>query len=375
MSIRIEIPSINGAIEAGITIGVDSSLPEDRKLPILMQGNVVATLAMVKQTAALWAYGQFTDVNARRLFVNGVLGLIDTGLICTSGEEMLADGDWCMVVAPSAPTAAQKALIEGVVTRDDMLKAITVAVATKANFWLMNHHTGQGQVAGYVKKVLDVFYPQAVNDQVVSAAHNLGHFASTLKVLSLADIRGLRAAESVIMAEGASINLSADSKLRFTSMPAGTHRLAIAYEAAKRLVRSVYGIYCPGVQDFDAIPGLRNRVLEAPATFHIGASYLTGHPRADYQDTDMNSYLGRLGTFINTLYKQSTLAKSPHLVIARVESYDDYDADFKALLGRIQIAQAAARGRMVEAQIEEFTGAAADVMGRLRTLYAVPARR
>ncbi|KAM0726700.1 hypothetical protein ACS0PU_007884 [Formica fusca] len=373
MAINIDIPSINGAIEAGITIGVDSSLPEDKKLPILMQGVAPAALAVVKQHAALWAYVQFTDATARRLFVNGVLGVIDTGLIYAVQD--LPDGDWVKANVAQQATAVQKQAIEGIVVRDDMLKAVTVAVATKANFWLMNHHTGQGQVAGYVKKVLDVFYPNAVNDQVVSAAYNLGHFTSTLRVLGLAEIAGLKVSVPFVRAEGASITLSADSKLRFTSMPAGTHRLAIAYEAAKRLVRSVYGVYCPAVEDFAAIPELRARIIEASARYHIGASYLTGEARADYQDTDMNNYLGRLGTFISTLYRQSTLAKSPHLVIARVESYDDYDADFKALLGRIQVAQAAARGRMVEAQIEEFAGAAADVMGRLRNAYAIPARR
>lgn len=53
------------------------------------------------------------------------------------------------------------------------------------------------------------------------------------------------------------------------------------------------------------------------------ASYLTGESRPDYADADMNNYLGRLGTFINTLYRNSILAKSPHLAVVRVESYDD----------------------------------------------------
>jgi len=86
------------------------------------------------------------------------------------------------------PTNEDKAAIEAIVNIEAINTAITVAIATKANFWLMNHHTGQGQVAGYVKKVLEVFYPNAVTDQVVSAAHNLGHFCSTLNILSLAEI-------------------------------------------------------------------------------------------------------------------------------------------------------------------------------------------
>lgn len=41
------------------------------------------------------------------------------------------------------------------------------------------------------------------------------------------------------------------------------------------------------------------------------ALYLTGESRADYADIDMNNYLRRLGTFINSLYRNSVLAKSP----------------------------------------------------------------
>lgn len=152
-------------------------------------------------------------------------------------------------------------------------------------------------------------------------------------------------------------------------MPAGTHRLTIAYEAAKRLVRSIYVAYCPGIEDFGVLPQLRNSVLAAPARYLIGASYLTGEPRADYFDTDNNALLGRLGTFITTLYKQSTLAKSPHLTAARIESYDDYDADFKASLGRIQAAQAAARGRLMEQQIAQFAAAPEEVIRGVRDAF------
>lgn len=180
MAININLPSINGEIEAGITIGVDASLPDDKKLPILKIARDVAGLNLVKQHAAMWAYRQFTDMTARQLFVNGVLGLIDTGCICHIND--VADGDWFYQMTTTAPTNEDKAAIEAIVNVEAINKAITVAIATKANFWLMNHHTGQGQVAGYVKKVLEVFYPNAVTDQVVSAAHNLGHFCSTLKI-------------------------------------------------------------------------------------------------------------------------------------------------------------------------------------------------
>lgn len=369
--IRIVLPSINGEIEAGITVGVDASLPDDKKLPILLVGGVPAQLAVIKQNCLSWGLNKFTDNTAKALFLNGISGLLDTGLICTtpSTDGGTPDGDWYKTLTEFPLDEAGKTALTSTITLEAVKKAVTVAIATKANFWLMNHHTGQGQVAGYVKKVLDVFYPNAVTDQVVSAAHNLGHFTSTLFILNMAGIAGVRGAASYVKVEGASIRLSDDSKLRFQSMPAGTHRLAVAYEAAKRLIRSVYAPFCPGVEDFSALPGLRDTVMRSPVTYHIGASYLTGQARADYQDTDMNSYLGRLGTFINTLYKQSTLAKSPHMVPAKVESYDDYDADFKANLGRIQTVQTHARGRVLEEHLGAMAVASPDVLDEIRQAY------
>lgn len=158
MAININLPFINGEIEAGITIGVDASLPDDKKLSILQVGRKVADIGLVKQHAAMWAYRQFNDMTARQLFVNGILGLIDTGCICHVRD--VPDGDWFYQMTAIAPTAEEKTAIEALVNVEAINKAITVAIATKANFWLMNHHTGQGQVAGYVKKVLEVFLPK-----------------------------------------------------------------------------------------------------------------------------------------------------------------------------------------------------------------------
>lgn len=347
--IGIHLPSLNGDIEAGITIGVDAKLSDADKLPILVTAGNASSVANVKQHAVTWAYRRVTEVNARKLFINGIAGLIDVGLICTLDQH--PDGDWRKEVSALVPTQDEANAIQGIVSDLELKRAVTVVIATKANFWLQNHHTGQGAVTGYVKKVLDLFYPGAMTDQLINVAHSLGHFASTLRVLHMAEIPNIRNSVTFVSSENVRLKLSNDAKLRFSSMPTGTHRLAISFEAAKRLVRSVYIKYCPNADDFLSIPPIRNDVIARPAYYHIGASYLTGSARADYNDTDCNSYLGRLGTFINTLYKNSTLAKSPHITQAKVESYDDYDADWRAILGRIQAAQATARGRIVEESI------------------------
>lgn len=376
MSFNINLPSINGELEAGITIGVDSSLPDEKKLPILTLAGKPAAIEVVKQHAAVWAFAQHMEARARRLLVNGVIGLIDTGCLCYTGEDrsLIPDGDWRFQSTTMSPTQDVINAVQALCSVEDIGKAVTVAIATKANFWLMNHHTGQGNVVGYVKKVLEVFYGAEVLMALVEAAHSLGHFCSTLKILSLANIAGLREVRVLIQATGSSVKLSADTTLRFSSMPAGTHRLAVAFEAARRLVRSSYAPFCPDVQDFRSIPEVRDSVMTRPASYHIGASYLTGLPRADYQDTDNNAYLGRLGTYIQVLYKKSTLARSPHMQIDRVEGYDDYDPEFKGTLTRIQAAQAMARGKILEEQAKAFQQAPEEVMRAVRAKYA-PVRR
>lgn len=66
-------------------------------------------------------------------------------------------------------------------------------------------------------------------------------------------------------------------------------------------------------------------------SYHVGASCLMGAPRANYNDSDADQYLGRLGTFTNTMSPKntSTLAKSPHLASEMIQSYPDFSADFE----------------------------------------------
>lgn len=274
----VDLPSINGNIEAGITVGVDSSLPDENKLPILYQGGRICARNLVKVVAGHWATRQrfITDAQAKSLLLNGIIGLIDLGLLTTCND--IPDGDWKKIQAHDPITEEESREIAKAVTQENVAKAIAIIVTTKANFWLLNHHTGQGQVQGYVKKILDVcvFYGGNVTEQVVTAAYTLGHYTSTLKILTIAEVRSIRPSDTIIQCEGSNLTLSQDAKLRFQSMPAGTHRLGVAYESAKRLVRGVYAKYCPGLSDFTHLPRIREMVMGDPARYHVGASYLTG---------------------------------------------------------------------------------------------------
>jgi hypothetical protein len=123
-----------------------------------------------------------------------------------------------------------------------------------------------------------------------------------------------------------------DAKLRFASNPAGTHRLAVCYEAAKRLSKYQYAYYCPGISEFNVLPQWRRVILQNPAKYHVGSLYLTGEKDTSFQDTSCDPFIGRLGTYVNQVAARSTLCKSPHFQLDRVEGAPDFDPNWKSIL-------------------------------------------
>lgn len=87
-----------------------------------------------------------------------------------------------------------------------------------------------------------------------------------------------------------------DVMLRLKSFPAGTARLGIVYALASRLLKHPTAALLSDPGSFSSIPQERQKVLENPAKYHIGADYLTGRREA-YEDTVFSEYLGRAGTW------------------------------------------------------------------------------
>lgn len=358
MSITINLPTINGALEAGLAVGTDVSLADDAKLPICS----AASLGDAVKQAAVWAYTKFagSPQEVLEMYVSGAAICIQGALCRMIGVSL--DGDWkeagANIAGLSVP--ADVGPIQAMISSTNYQRALTIIVATRANWWLTNHHTGQGECQGYTRKVLVSFFGQGFTKAHVDMAHTIGHWASTIHVLGLADITGLRAVGGPLHPNPIPISLSTDAKMRFTSMPAGTHRLVIAYEAAKRLVKSPIAAYCPEVEAFATIPATRSTVLARLSAHHIGASYLTGAPRADYADTSNEIFLGRLGTYIQALFPRSTLAASPHISKQKVESYEDYSAEWANILQQFKTLAITSGNAAIQA-LTQATQAGADI--------------
>lgn len=270
---------------------------------------------------------------------------------------------------PVVPTTGHgsKDNASALISKDAVQQAASVIIATKANWWVMNHHTGQGKLAGYAGKVLNIYFGNNVPADIVSMAHRAGHWCSTLHLLNEAGISSLRRVVPQVPPASNTLVLSMDAMLRFTSLPAVTHRLAVAFEAAKRLLRTEVGRYCPDVLEFVNIPPKRHDVLRAPAKFHIGASYLTRADKADYNDQEMGGYLGRLGTFVCCMFPKSTLASSPHLEKPKVQSYEDYSPEWETLLTQYKINSSAATETALQSIGASTSGVAANAYSNART--------
>ncbi|PNF35906.1 hypothetical protein B7P43_G08569 [Cryptotermes secundus] len=133
----------------------------------------------------------------------------------------------------------------------------------------MNHHVGQtadkNMAAGYVQKVLLFKFGSPLPANIVRAVHMLGHYISTRYILTLAGIPNILSTDCRVGSDTYEIRFAEDAKLRFNAPPAGTHRLAICFEAARHVSKDQYAHFCPELSDFTVLPGWRASVMADPA--------------------------------------------------------------------------------------------------------------
>lgn len=365
---NINLPDINGAYEIGLAVGTDPGLAEGLKLPIFR--DQAATDSSVFRSCASWvctndAFRNY-QLADRNFLVSCIAGLIQTKLIRTRPQGSAAeapdaatrvcDGDWFFAAQASTATADEAARIniQDALNPENIQKALLCIAATKANFWLINHHTGQGALQGYAKKVAETSMSDVSENRRAEILHMVGHWASTIHLLNLAGIRHLRTTYPFMGAEPEhTLTFAADAMLRFTAMPAGTHRLAVGYEGAKKLLNSRIGMYCPNVQEMTAMKEMRDRVTNRPAMYHVGALYLCGDKANDYSDTEAEAYLGRVGTFVLNFLATTTLAKSPHFAEGKVRGYGDFTVEWDGACKQYKLAQIQAQGEVGRRMIAE----------------------
>lgn len=351
----ITVAMFNGTQEVGIAVGIDPALDPTLKLPFngVRHLNMLASLKLVSEMPLSKKNDRMKEVMYCCAWACYNYRLIAKRIV--DGADIW-DGDVYDIRDEIAITQPDVDYYKSKAAEFTKGKYLTLVLATKANWWMMNHHTGQNIATGYVRKIIDSNFGDLDVEDMTQIAHAVGHWASTRKVLNLMGIGGVGDTSDVLSEElfPGKVLFSDDFKLRIQSLPAGTHRLAVAEAAARKLGLSPLVVACPGALDFVSLPGLVVAIKRSPASYHIGAQYLTGRRREEYDDNIHETVMGRLGTFVRVMYGRSTLAKSPHFSEVRVASYSDFDTEWDTLLKSYKAASA--KATMLGASIVKHIG-------------------
>ncbi|CAM1308185.1 Uncharacterised protein g4774 [Pycnogonum litorale] len=332
------IPPINGPLEAGIAVGIDPSLCDDEKLIIrtINDDKTLTNFMSSKSVALRFAYTKFSkDPLLTKYYVNSANLLYDCALHSPGDSDAVYGNVGGAYISDTSNDAAIRDML------DDKYAEICLflIIATKANFWLTNHHTGQSAIMGYARKVLVALLKLDAKSTVpkshVTMMHTIGHWSATKIILAGAKIPNLTVKQCPFPNITEWV-LSAESAIRVASPPAGTHKLALARSLTIRIIKSRCILFFPMPEDLVIIGSEYDKMLTFRALCHVGALFLTGKPRVTTYDNIGETDLGRLGTYGRIMLPHSTLVKSPSLKESLVESYEDFSIDFKQILIGIQ---------------------------------------
>ncbi|CAM1330157.1 Uncharacterised protein at_DN2557 [Pycnogonum litorale] len=330
------IPPINGPLEAGIEVGIDPSLSEEYKLVVrtINDDKSLTSLAYSKSVALRYAYARYSSIPALvKYYVNAVNVLYDCSLHAPMDSNTVYGNVGSEYVSDSSNYDA----IRNLLTNESAQTCLSFMIATKANYWLTNHHTGQAAIVGYARKVLVALLkldPKATVPRAnVTMMHTIGHWTATKTILSGAKFPNLTTRLCPFPAR-TEWTLSADALLRFESPPAGTHKLALAHALTKRIIKSRCLLFFPIPEDLVSIGAEFDKMLTYKAACHVGALFLTRKARVSTYDNVGETVLGRLGTYGRVMLPHSTIVKSPSLTESLVESYEDFSVDFKQIYWR-----------------------------------------
>lgn len=340
------LPAINGHFEAGIAIGSDQSLADSDRLvvypEIKIEGKSDLECHHVRAVAsALWALRQNQGLNSEIAIVGaycavyfGLIGTLTSG--APEGEYVMAEN----LLAP--PSDDETVKLKELLIEKRINQTLTMMIATKANYYMTNHHTGESMVSasGYTKKVINM-YVTAQNSDTVKMVHKIGHWCSTLLILRKAEVPGIRTDNSSLFQHRKEYTLAQDALLRFQAPPAGVHKMAVLEIAVRKLIAHDMCKYWIMLTELAAVLRAMAQLRAMGARCHIGAKYLTNGDRADTQEAVANAVHGRLGAFIRTFFSGSTLVQSPHFTEKAMKSAEDFDptwlnhcAQFKTLASR-----------------------------------------
>jgi hypothetical protein len=180
--------------------------------------------------------------------------------------------------------------LQSYTANDPIARALSVCLATKINFFQTNHHTGQGDMSSFVKKVLSTLYPMLFKEAelkaVQDAVHSVGHWMSThvgLNALGMFTGKHVAISPVVALIGKAATNLATDFVARADSLPAGTASYAVVHATLKEFSTNKAFTVAPYAEEMaaaaeaieDLIAGAKtaaqNKTVDPRLTYHMGS--------------------------------------------------------------------------------------------------------
>jgi hypothetical protein len=353
-NLKIDLPPMNGEFFAGVAQLSDQGLPIDKKLQ-LHPGEDIHTVGVLSAAATI-KHMTWNGVEAGlRILATAVFALIQAGYIGFIGARDSKDSGRTRgsdFVDYGGPEIKQGDVdhVLNLIDKDLAGTVYTVFLATKYNWWVTNHHVGQGGNSPYIQKILGITLrsePLNIPErEATEIAHTIGHWGSTHLALRHLGIHTPRLYRPIGPAN-VTISLAEDLKIRQGSWPAGTARWALPAAAAKKwgsmrifaacptinhLIRNVSFIEnleagCAAFQNaFQRLIGkvetakpdtlqnaLRMAALCDPKVpYHVGADFLTGRTGSRII-IDIPDGLGVIGPVAYYLFPRHTISNSPHI--------------------------------------------------------------
>ena len=111
------------------------------------------------------------------------------------------------------------------------------------------------------------------------------------------------------------------------STPAGTHKHATLEACLRMVMRHKPFLLCPGLaSSMGAVSIWVNmEKTESLAKLHIGAYYLTGYKRAEFNDADAEQHLSAVGIYVKRRFPRGTLSGAACMDDNKLVSYPQYD--------------------------------------------------
>ena len=342
---NIVLPDINGAFEVGIAAVGETAIPAGRRLKI----SQLLPIAQSAVGAASYAYHDVWNecsgwsAACRPLLAAAAAGMVLCDAVAVDPDDDVPDGSWEYCMSNQIPTILTQDEANQHCTPDNVRIALTCAAATKANWWLMNHHTGVGSLQGYAYKTFDaILRPLHIDERSgLEFMYLIGHWMSTKFICGVATTKHVQAVNPAIANPTFELKLSNDAKLRFNGHPAGTAKVAVAANIFEHMVNSPLLPLCPNVTDFIPLMDMYRAITKDPAWYHKGAWYLTGENKK-MPKPDGELHLGRAVTWIGRIRKNSTFYRSPHCSRpgnpreSKAVDYDDFSGNWDRLCHEYQ---------------------------------------